>query len=177
VTDPHDPPTPAALPEDAAAALEPMLALDLPAWRGLPPLPLAAVDAALGLPQAREETHLGWYPAQRSTYIVDRPSGGLHAYSRDGTVVLVEAISAPSPSALATLGPPPAAKPHEILVDGAYVHEWIYAPQGLVLSVAEPFDAPADKRVVRVRGVRPLASGDDFGPDFYLAFEDRMSWG
>jgi hypothetical protein len=161
---------------DAASALEPMLALDLVAWHGLPPLPAAAVDAAFGPPESSEDAHLGWYPARRSTYLLDRPCGGLHCYSREDHVVLVETIVAPSSSLIAALGPPSVAKRHEILVDGAYVHEWVYGERGLVLSVAEPFAAPDERRVVRCRGLRPLASDDDLGPEFYLAFEDRTSW-
>jgi hypothetical protein len=161
---------------DAAAALEPMLALDLPAWHGLPSLSVAAVDAALGSAESSEDTYLGSYAAQRRTYRLDRPSGGLHAYSRDGQVVLVETLSAPPPAVLAELGLPSGTKPHEILVDGAYVHEWVYAPRGLVLSVAEPFATPEDRRVVRARGLRPLESADEFGPEFHLAFEDQTSW-
>jgi hypothetical protein len=170
----HDEGTPPGV--QAAAALEPMLALDLAAWRGLPDLGVGDVDAALGPPETSEDAHLGWYPARRRTYRLDRPSGGLHCYSRDDRVVLVETLKAPPARVLEQLGPPSAAKPHEILVDGAYVPEWVYAARGLVLSVAEPFDAPAQRRVVRCRGVRPLASADDFGPEFYLAFQNQTSW-
>lgn len=153
-----------------------MLALDLGAWRGLPELSPESLDAVFGSPSQAEPSYLGRYPAHRSTYQLDRPSGGLHAYSRDERVVLVETLLPPPASALSALGPPTEAKPHEILVDGAYVYEWVYAPRGLVLSVAEPFDAPENRRIVRSRGVRPLASADEFGPEFYLAFEDQTSW-
>jgi hypothetical protein len=162
---------------DAAAALAPLLALDLAAWHGLDSLAVADLDAALGPPAESEDAYLGWYPAQRLTYRLDRPSGGLHCYARDGRAVLVETLVPPPPAVLGELGPPTATKPHEILVEDAYVPEWVYAPRGLVLSVAEPFGAPEDRRVVRCRGVRPLADADDFGPEFYLAFENRTSYG
>jgi len=158
------------------AVLEPLLALDLAAWHGLPDVAVAEFDAALGPPENAEDAHLGWYPARRLTYRLARPSGGLQCYSRDDRAVLVETLVAPPPAVLAQLGPPSGVKPHEILVEDAYVHEWVYAPRGLVLSVAEPFGAPEDRRVVRCRGVRPLAGADDFGPEFYMAFEDRTSW-
>jgi hypothetical protein len=158
---------------DAAEALAPLLALDPAAWRGLPPLTLAALEAAVGPPEHSEDAHLGWYPARRSTYRLECPSGGLDAYSRADAVVLLETLAAPPASVLGALGPPSAAKPHEILVEGAYVYEWVYAERGLVLSVAEPFAAPAERSVLRCRGVRPLADANEFGPEFYLPFESR----
>jgi hypothetical protein len=157
-------------------ALEPLLALDPAAWRGLPPLTVADLDRCLGPFAAAEEAQLGWYPADRRTYRLDRPSGGLDCFSRDGQVVLVETLEPPPSSVLEVLGPPSGVKPHEILVEGAYVPEWVYADRGLVLSVAEPFAAPDDRRVVRCRGVRVLASADEFGPEYHLAFEDRTSY-
>lgn len=93
-----------------------------------------------------------------------------------GDVVLIETLLEPDASVLAELGPPSAAKAHEILVNDAYVHEWVYADRGLVLSVAEPFAAPTDRRVVRCRGVRPLKTADDYGPEFHMAFEDDASF-
>ena len=157
-------------------ALEPLLALDVAAWRGLPLLAVADLDRLFGRPSASEETGLGWYPAERRTYRLDRPSGGLDCYSRDGQVVLVETLVPPPSSVLGALGEPSGVKPHEILVEGAYVPEWVYAERGLVLSVAEPFSDPSDRRVVRCRGVRVLASADEFGPEYHLAFEDRTSY-
>lgn len=157
-------------------ALEPLLALDPVAWRGLPALAVAEADLALGPPAEVEETGLGRYPAQRRSYRLDRPSGGLDCFARDGQVVLVETLVPPPAAVLAALGEPSGVKPHEILVEGAYVPEWVYAERGLVLSVAEPFAAPADRRVVRCRGVRVLASADDFGPEYHVAFEDRTSY-
>jgi hypothetical protein len=159
-----------------AAALEPLLALDLEAWTGLPRLPLTALDAALGPPEHAEDAYLGWYPARRLTYELERPSGGLHVYVRDGHAVLVETIVPPPTTLLEQLGPPSAVKAHEILVDGAYVREFVYPERGLVLSVAEPFDAPDDKRIVRGRGLRPLSDAEEFGPEFYMRFEERTVW-
>jgi hypothetical protein len=161
----------------AATVLEPLLALDLMAWHGLPQLPVAALDAAFGAPERAEDARLGWYPARRRTYRLDRPSGGLDCYTREDHAVLIETLVAPPASALEQLSEPSAVKPHEILIDGAYVHEYVYAPRGLVLSVAEPMFSADASRIVRCRGVRPLPHPDDFGPEFYVPFEDQTVWG
>jgi hypothetical protein len=171
VTDPIPPHT-----ARADDLLEPMLELALTRWRGLPPITITMLEATVGPPESSEDAQLGWYPARLTTHPSRRPSGGLRCYSREGEVVLIETLLEPDASVLSELGPPSGAKAHEILVDDAYVHEWVYADRGLVLSVAEPFTAPTDRRVVRCRGVRPLATADDYGPEFHMAFEDRTSF-
>ncbi|HWS90142.1 MAG TPA: hypothetical protein VN282_24445 [Pyrinomonadaceae bacterium] len=162
--------------EEAGARLRPFLDGDLRAWAGLPGLSLATLSAVLGQPSRREETKLGWYDATRYTFEAEAPSGGLAAYIRGGAVVMIEALKPPPASAAEGLGEPCAVKPHEILVEGAYVHEYLYCERGLVLSVAEPFDKAEPSRLVRCRGLRPLAGPEEFGPEFYMAFEERVVW-
>lgn len=71
---------------------------------------------------------------------------------------------------------PTAVLPHEILVQGTYVHEYLYCQRGLVLSIAEPFQKDQPMKMVRCRGIRLLSSPDEFGPEFYQAFEDKTVW-
>jgi hypothetical protein len=166
-------------PAAARAALDPLLALDLVRWQGLPRLTEAAVVGALGEPSERATAQLGWYPAERAAFTLDLPSGGLDVYLRDGHAVLVETRAAPGAEAPEALGPPTATLSHEILEPGAYVHELVYAQRGLVLSVAEPLESPASpasRRIVRCRGTRPLRDAADFGPEFRMAFEDRAAY-
>lgn len=130
----------------------------------------------MGEPERSEEATLGWYPAQCLTSPMDCPSGGLRAYVRDGEVILVEALVPPPVSLLERLSEPDAVLPHEILSPGAYVHEYLYGGRGLILSVAEPFDREQPRRILRCRGIRPVGSPSDLGPELYLPFEDQISW-
>ncbi len=77
---------------------------------------------------------------------------------------------------MAALGSPSAIKPHEILVENTYVHEYLFCERGLVLSVAEPFEEGRPLRIVRCRGIQPIDSPEQFGPEFYQSFEDRIVW-
>lgn len=160
----------------ARARLQSFLEGDLVAWKGLPLLTVETLTAVLGQPTKTEKTKLGWYAASLHIYEVESPTGGLAAYSRDNQVVMIEVPVPPPLSAMEGLGEPCAIKPHEILVSGAYVHEYLYCQRGLVLSVAEPFDKDAPLRLVRCRGVHPMNSPEEYGPEFYMAFEEREVW-
>ena len=76
---------------------------------------------------------------------------------------------------LDTLPAPDAVLAHEILVPGHYAHEYLYCTRGLVLTVAQSLQGN-ERHIARCRGMAPLAAPREFGPDFYLAFEDRVSW-
>lgn len=165
--------------DDPAAVqtiLRPFLEGDLRSWPGLPHLSPKALSDALGEPDERAETKLGWYPALRLVYRRDTASGGLAAFARSEQIVLIEALIAPPARVLQELGEPSAVKPHEILSPGSYVHEYVYCARGLVLSVAKPFNEGDSIRIIRCRGLRPLASPDEFGPEFYQPFEDQVAW-
>lgn len=163
-------------PEVARERLQPFLELDLLSWKGLPPLALEILNAALGDPTQREETELGWYPAERYIYKVDASSGGLAAYVRNNSIILIEALVPPPLSVKDGLGEPSLVKPHEILKPNAYVHEYLYCERGLVLSLAEPFQKGQPFEIVRCRGIQPLESPEQFGPELYRSFEDEIAW-
>jgi hypothetical protein len=163
-------------PAAVRSALQPLLAGDLSSWEGLPRLSAGTLRAALGQPEQVEEATLGWYPAQRHTFLVEAPGGGLDAYIRNNDVVLVETLTPPPLSAMSALEEPSAIKPHEILREGSYVHEYLYCEIGLVLSIAEPFDKNQSLRIVRCRGIQPIDDPDQFGPQFYMPFEERSVW-
>jgi hypothetical protein len=156
--------------------LQPFLEGRMLAWNGLAQLSVEAFDDALGEPTAIEDVNLGWYPAQRRTYPMQAPSGGLIVYARQNQVVLIEAIKPTLLSLPEGLEVPCVIKPHEILVEDAYVSEHVFCRRGLVLSIAEPFDKDKPTRIVRVRGFRPIADPTEFGPEYYIAFEDRIAW-
>lgn len=158
------------------AILLPFLEWNLSAWKGLPKILVETLNATLGAPQSEEDTELGWYPAKRLTYAVDAPCTGLAAYVRNNEVVLIEALVPPPLSAMAALGEPSAIKPHEILVENAYVHEYLFCERGLVLSVAEPLEGNLPLQIVRCRGIQPISSPEQFGPELYQSFEDRTLW-
>ena len=154
--------------------LRPFLDGDLGAWRGLPQLTATDLVALFGPPSRVEETTLGYYPATRHTFPAPVPSGGLAAYERDGRIVLIESLSAPAPDVLHALPAPTGTLPQEILLHDEYAHEYVYAAQGLVVTVAKASGDATDDRIVRYRGVRRLDRLEDFGPDYYKAFEDQI---
>ena len=160
----------------ARARLQSFLEGDLVAWKGLPRLTVETLSAVLGQPTKTEETKLGWCAATVRTYVGESPAGGLAAYSRDNKVVMIEALVPPPLSATEGLGEPSAIKPHEILIPGTYVHEYLYCQRGLVLSIAEPFEKEEPLRLVRCRSVYPMNSPEEFGAEFYMTFEDREVW-
>ncbi|MBE9475215.1 MAG: hypothetical protein IMY85_10025 [Chloroflexi bacterium] len=162
--------------DSTRAVLHPLLELDIPSWNGLAKITVETLYATLGRPKKVEDVELGWYPALQLTYIMDTPSGGLAVYIRNNEVVLIETLIPPPLSAMVGLGPPSAIKPHEILVENAYVHEYLYCERGLVLSIAESFEEGQPHQIVRCRGIRPIDSPEQFGPELYRAFEDKTVW-
>lgn len=163
-------------PLDLKGILRPFLEWDLTSWNGLPRVLVKTFSAVLGRPEKVEDARLGWYPAQRFSYPVSMPGGGLDVYVREHEVVLIEMRIPPPLSAMDALGSPSAVKPHEILLEGAYVHEYLFCEKGLVFSVAEPFEEGLPLHIVRCRGIRRIDSPDQFGPEFYQSFEDRIVW-
>jgi hypothetical protein len=155
-------------------ALEPMLHVDPAHWRGLPEASVEDFDALLGPPEERTEGTLGYYPATRCRYR-DKDGAGIILWARNDAAVMVEAMEAPPPSVLDDLPEPTIVLPQEILIPDAYAHEYLYCATGLVLTVAESLHGGAD-RIVRCRGVRPLTSARDFGPAYYMPFEDQIAW-
>jgi hypothetical protein len=165
---------------DARAALDPLLRLDLAAWAGLPRLVVADLVAAFGPPARDEEARLGSYPARRLGWDVEGPSGGLDAFVRAEGVVMVATRHAPPPEAapalLAALGEPCAVLPQEVRAVGAYVHEHLYCARGLVLGVSVPHGAGGPSGIVRCRGIRPIASREEFGAELYQPADQRITW-
>jgi len=158
-------------------ALTAFLQGNLVAWSGLPTLSLDELQAALGTPQAHTVEELGYYPADRYVYRMDVPTQGLIAYVRRNNVVLIEAIQPPDLSAAAGLPEPCGILPQEILVTDAYAHEYVYCEKGLVLTIARYLQATTPDKLIRCRGIAPLTTVKQFGPDFYKPFEDRISFG
>lgn len=166
-------------------ALEPMLHADPLRWRGLPHVTFTDLDALLGVPEESREAILGYYPAVRRRYSAERTPAnngpadggyGLVAWARAGEIVMVESLSQPSLSVLERLPEPSAVLAQEVLVPDAYAHEYLYCATGLVLTVAKPLRGKGASRIVRCRGVKPLASPAEFGPEYYRRFEDRVRW-
>lgn len=162
--------------DDVRKALQPFVDHDLLRWRGLPDLTAKMLTEAIGEPARIEDASLGAYAAERRTYPLASASGGLAAYVRRNTVVLIEALNPPPAAVLEELGEPSIILPHEILVSGTYVHEYLYSDRGLLLSVAEPFEKQQPSRIVRCRGIRPLTHANELGPELYVAFENQRVW-
>ncbi|MCA0439589.1 MAG: hypothetical protein LCH71_03735 [Proteobacteria bacterium] len=161
-------------PQSLRILLQPLLAGDLPAWQGLPAVSVADFDALYGPPTVRREEPLGALPAMRHDYAAG-DDGTLAMWSRGGQAVMLAPVHLPSPAVLDTLPAPDAVLAHEILVPGHYAHEYLYCTRGLVLTVAQSLQGN-ERHIARCRGMAPLAAPREFGPDFYLAFEDRVSW-
>ena len=156
--------------------LRPFLQGDLLSWRGLPAVTQDALDAALGIPEEHTTTDLGFYAAERYVYPLDVPSKGIIAYARRRRVVLIEAIRPPPASAMEGLPEPWGIKAQEILVSDFYAHEYVYCEMGLVLTVAEPLSGSGPVKLVRCRGIRPIKTVEEFGPEYYKSFEDQVQW-
>lgn len=156
--------------------LHPFLHHDLLAWPGLPAITVAELTEALGQPADRDVTTLGFYPADHYTYPLEAPSQGITVYARHQQVVLIQALVPPPTSAMAELPEPCGIKAQEILVPGAYAHEYVYCDRGLVLTVAKALNHHDPDCLVRCRGIQPIATVEAFGPDFYRPFEDQMYW-
>ena len=67
-------------------------------------------------------------------------------------------------------------------LEDAYAHEYLWCARGLVLTVAVPLgglddeDDGVPERIVRCRGLRPLARVGDFGPAYYRPLDSRVRW-
>lgn len=156
--------------------LRPFLNHELLAWQGLPTITVAELSGTLGSPAETAIAALGFYAADRYTYPLDVPSQGLVAYVRQNQVVLIEALIPPPLSAVEALPEPCGIKAQEIVVPNAYAHEYVYCDRGLVLTIAETLDHRIPNRLVRCRGIPPIATADDFGPAYYKSFEDQIYW-
>jgi len=143
------------------------------AWHGLPPTPASDFDAAFGPPLRSTKTNLGFLPADRLVH--DTSEGELIAWIRRGQAVMIEVAAEHPVSVLGGLEQPCVVLPQEILVPEAYARERLYCERGLVVTVAHPFDGTED-RIVRFRGISPIATPAEFGTDLYKPFEDRASW-
>lgn len=158
------------------AALEPLLEGDLAAWRGLPEVRVDEVAALLGDPRRSERTKVGAYPAQRLEFGGEQGAAALIAFVRDDRVVMVEVQPPPDRRALEALPEPTAILPQEISAEGAYAHELLYAEHGLLVTLAEPLREPEPRRVLRCRGIRPLAGRAQLGPELYLPLDTDTLW-
>lgn len=156
--------------------LDPIVRVDPVRWKGLPPVTESGLETLFGEPKERAESVLGYYPATRCLYRLPVSGQGLVAWLRDGEAVLVETLSQPSVTVLERLPAPSAVLAQEILVPDAYAHEYLYCTVGLVLTVCEPLSGEGPDRIVRCRGLRPLADPSDFGPEYYCAFENQVRW-
>jgi len=152
--------------------LKPFLEGNLRGFRGLPETTLAGLETAFGPPAEHSASELGFYPADRYVF----PNAGLVAYVRDRQVVLLESLHPPSIDAVHELPEPCGVLPHEILVEDAYAHEFVYCAQGLVLTIAKPTRGDGPDQLVRARAIRPIPSVESVGPELYRAFEDRISF-
>lgn len=143
-------------------------------WRGLPPGAESTLEASLGEAVEVVDGRLGYYPAERRRY---RAAGGdVLLWVRAGEGVMIEAPVDLPASALDGLEAPCAVLPHEILAEDGYAHERLYCERGLVATVIEPFAGGGAERVVRLRGIAPVASPADFGPELYKSADDRVRW-
>jgi hypothetical protein len=155
---------------------KPLLEGDLLLWRGLPVISAESVIATFGQPSAMDETDLGWYPATCYTWDFKTPEPNMTVYSRNGELVLIETKVSPPIEILKSLGELSAILPHEFLIPGTYVHEYLYCQRGLVLSVAEPFQKELPLQIVRCRGIKIMSRAAEFGPEYYRSFEDETVW-
>lgn len=162
--------------EACRAALLPLLELRVADFRGLPAATTGTFDALFGLAREAGDVRLGWFVAQRATYEVPGPARGLLVYSREARVLAADTLEVPPFEAMGGLGEPTATLPHELLAEGAYVHEMLFAPRGLVLSVAEPRDRARPRWLVRCRAIRPIASAREYGPELYRSLDDDIAY-
>jgi hypothetical protein len=161
--------------QDINAVLAPLLSGNLAQWQGLPVISAGDLEAALGQAAEHQTANLGAYPAERLRF-PQRGDRTLLAYVRHGEVIMVEVIPPGDASALAALGEPSAILPQEISIDGAYAHEYLYARQGLLLTVAEDLKHTAPDRLVRCRGIRPLSGPQELGAELYWPEDLDVRW-
>jgi hypothetical protein len=168
---------------DLNAIFAPLFSGDLAKWQGLPAISASELETSLGKAAEQETVTLGAYPAERLRF--SQPGGHtLLAYVRHGQVVMVEVLPPPDSSVLATLPEPTAILPQEIDVAGAYAHEYLYAEQGLLLTVAQDLKQATRHRgvgamrhqLVRCRGIRPLSHPRALGAELYRPLDLDVKW-
>jgi hypothetical protein len=154
----------------AADLIRPLTAGRPGEWHGLAGTAVALFDDVLGPPVAVEQAELGYYPAERRDY------GGPIVWARNGQAVMVEVACDLPAAALDGLEAPCATLPNEILLPDGYPHEQLFCRRGLVVTMVQPY-AGGENRIVRLRGIAPIADPAEFGPELYRAFEDQVHWG
>ena len=157
-------------------SLIPMVHVDPVNWRGLPRSIVSDFESIFGPPEESLGTVLGYYPVTRYLYRSVEDHQGLVLWARTGEAVMVATLTQPPVSVLEELPDPCAVLAHEILVPGAYAHEFLYCQVGLVLTVAQPLSGDGPNQIVRCRGINPLTSPAEFGPAYYCSFEDKVLW-
>lgn len=157
-----------------------LLNFQLSEWHGLPPCLSEDLGRLFGTPSAADNAYLGAYPALRETYSVPGSAAtGLIVYSRAHRVVAIETVAPPPIEAMDSLGPPDARKPPELALSEYLVREYLYCRHGLVLSVAESFNATIEPRlkIARCRGIRILSTPQEYGAEYYLALHNTLVFG
>lgn len=156
--------------------LDPLIAGDLLAWHGLPLIEADDLEGLLGLIQKRSKVLLGAYSAKRYLFKVGNSGQEVAAFMRLGTVVMIEILQPPPLSTMEKLEQPCAMLPQEILLEDFYTYEYLYCSRGLVLTVAKPLDEEKgqEDRLIRCRGIRPIESEKDFGPELYMPRESQI---
>lgn len=162
--------------ENIKKKLIPLIAGELLAWRGLPLIEVDDLEDAIGPIQKRTEVLLGAYPADRYLFKIGNSEQEIAAFVRLGTVVMIENLQPPPLSAMEHLEQPCATLPQEMLVEDFYTYEYLYCSRGLVLTVAKPLEEEGNQedRLIRCRGIRPIESERDFGPELYMPRERQI---
>ncbi|NNG16055.1 MAG: hypothetical protein HKM89_06195 [Gemmatimonadales bacterium] len=163
-------------PGDLGGRLESLLAGDLAAWQGLPDIVVHDLEALFGDPVESSSVRVGAYSAQRLEFRAGKGRRTLVAFARDERVFMVEVLPPPDRNALAGLPEPTAVLPQEIAVEGAYAHEVLHAERGLLLTMAQRFEEPEPRSLVRCRGIRPLVDRRALGPELYMPLETDVKW-
>lgn len=142
-------------------------------WTGLPEnLLIGDLSAVFGPPAHVCETVLGYYPATKYSFKIDKREEGLVAYERNGLIILIETMTLPSNELLNELPAPDAVLPDEILAEKAYAAEYVYSGIGLNLTVAKHFDKTVPDKIIRCRGVKKLNNPSEFDARYYKSFDD-----
>lgn len=162
--------------QNFASELESLLFGNLMLWKGLPNISVIELEVLLGKTEESETVKLGAYPAQRLKFPQQKGNRALMAYVRYGQVVMVEVLPPPDFNVLSGLPKPTTILPQEISVEGAYAHEYLYCERGLLLTVAQSFEKSEHHRLIRCRGIQPLSSPDQLGPDLYMPLDTEVKW-
>lgn len=162
--------------DDLGRRLQPLLAGDLAAWRGLPDAGVEDFEAVLGGFAERGSVRVGAYPARRMDFAAPDHGRTLTAFARHHRVFMVQVDPPPDTAAALQLPEPTAVLPQEIGVAGAYAHELLYADRGLLLTMAEDLGQPGSRRLVRCRGIRPLANARELGAELYMPLDAEIRW-